>query len=129
MDMDQISDAMTPVWFPMLYTFRDVLHYLTGLGLICLFLKIGFGFTLRVIGIYNCRGWGWWLCGTITDTTFMIVTLLVSVFTSIFNRVVNGPEHDAQEEARQTNTAVDYLLPTTLPNQESTGPTATVPRV
>jgi hypothetical protein len=40
------------------------------------------------------------------DTTFMIVTLPVSVFTSIFNRVVNGPEHDAQEKARQTNSAV-----------------------
>jgi hypothetical protein len=75
MDMDQISDAMTPGWFPMLYTFVDVWHYATGLGLICLFLKIGFGFTLRVIGIYNRQGWGWWFCVAITDITFMIFRL------------------------------------------------------
>jgi hypothetical protein len=31
-DMDQISDVMTPVWFPMLYTFGDVWDYATGLG-------------------------------------------------------------------------------------------------
>jgi hypothetical protein len=46
MDMDQINAAMIPIWFLMLYTFGEVWHYLTGLGLIFLFLKIGFGFTL-----------------------------------------------------------------------------------
>ena len=84
-DLSEIQEQLTPVWFPMLWSLGTAWHYLTGLGFLYIICKILFGFCVRVYGLYSRRGWGLWLLGAITDTTFMIAAFPVSVVKSLFD--------------------------------------------
>ena len=83
-DLDAIEEAVTPKLMPLISVMGDVWHYLTGLGVLWVISKIIFGFCVRIYGLYNRRGWGWWLLGAVTDTTFMIAAFPVTIMTSIF---------------------------------------------
>ena len=85
-DMKEVETVLTPLWFPMLWSLGNIWHYLTGIGFLYVIIKIVCGFFIRSYGLYTRRGWGLWLFGAITDTTFMIATFPVSVMKGIFEK-------------------------------------------
>lgn len=92
-DMDNIEATMTPRLFPTLYWLGDAWHYLSGLGMVYIALKLIVGLVIRLYALYTRRGIGWWLLGAITDTTFQLALFPVTIITSIF-RTASGDQDD-----------------------------------
>ena len=104
-DYKKVEIKIGPQIFPLVYQMGNVWHYMTGIGMIWIMIKIIVGFIIRFYGLYKRRGFGWWLLGAFTDTTFMMAAFPVSIMTNIFGRNEKPEDPGTNENIAMSNLA------------------------
>jgi len=87
-DLSLVERVLTPRWFPGFHYLGQFWSWITSLGIIIIVVRLFFGFFARLYAIYRRRGPGLWLLGAISDTTFMIVLIPVTIFDAIYEGII-----------------------------------------